>query len=130
MAVIGVGLLFSSMALAGGGKALFSGEKEEGIFPRMRQILGTLALSPDQQSKTDAILQNAANSARTLRSQVKSGGDKTAIHEQLRSLRMQTIEQISQQLSPDQSAKFREELKSARQQIRQHRQASTQPSGN
>jgi Spy/CpxP family protein refolding chaperone len=127
--VIAVLFVFSSVSLAGGGKALFAGEGEGGGggFARIRQILGTLSLSPDQQSKTNEILNQAAASARALRSQAKTG-DKTAIHDQMRTLRMQTISQIEQILNSDQRARFREQLKELRQEMRQQRnKPTTQP---
>jgi Spy/CpxP family protein refolding chaperone len=128
IAIVVMGAL-SGMAWAGGGKSLFTGpDGEAGNFPRIRQILAGLNLSPDQQTKTNAILDDAATAARTLRSQAKSSSDKTAIHEQMRSLRMQTVSKIEQVLTSDQRVQFRQQLRALRQEARQHQnRPTTQP---
>jgi microcystin-dependent protein len=115
-------------SFAGQGKSTFAGPENGSGFPRIREILAGLNLSADQQSQTNAILDQAATAAQTLRNQAKSSSDKTAIREQMRSLRMQTISKIEQVLSSDQRVQFREKLKALRQEVHAHQnQPATQP---
>jgi hypothetical protein len=119
-------LLCAGISFAGNAKETFAGP-DRADFPRIREILSTLNLSADQETKTNAILDEAGAQVRSLRAQAKSSSDKTAIREQARSLRMETISKIMQVLTPDQQTAFREKLKALRQNSPHHNKPTTQP---
>jgi Spy/CpxP family protein refolding chaperone len=122
-------LAFTAIATAGPGKAAFTGPDRES-FPRIRQILSSLNLNADQQTKVNDILDQAATQVRNLRDQAKTG-DKSAAREQLKSIRKEIISKIEPVLTNDQKTTFHEKLKALREEVRsregQNKQPTTQP---
>jgi len=117
LAVVLVFALAGSTALAGGGakKALKAGGADRPRpLQRIHQILDKLDLSAEQTAKITPILDQAESQAQSIRRDVKASGDRSAAKEKVRALVLQTKSQIEAQLTPEQKAKFDDQLKEAR----------------
>lgn len=96
---------------------------------KLQDMVAQLNLSPDQQTKADAILSDMKTQVKSARQEAKASGDTAAAHTKIESIRHDAMKKLNALLTDDQKSQLHDMLKQAKAQHQAEKagNATTQP---